>query len=74
TGTYKQYSLKDKLDSFFEYLCLTTKYNIKFSNIKGQAMRFTKGMTGGAKLRPKISSSKNIVELEKIMNDAYVLS
>jgi len=74
TGTYKQYSLKDKLDSFFEYLCLTTKYNIKFSNIKGQAMRFTKGMTGGAKLRPKISSSKNITELEKIMNDAYVLS
>jgi len=36
-------------------------------------MRFTKGMIGGAKLRPKISASKNIVELEKTMNDAYVL-
>lgn len=73
TGTYKQYSLKDKLDSFFEYLRLTTEYSIKFSNIKGQAMRFTKGMTGGAKLRPKISASKNITHLEKIMNDAYIL-
>ncbi|HET9008866.1 MAG TPA: tRNA dihydrouridine synthase DusB [Nitrosarchaeum sp.] len=73
TGTYKQYSFKDKLDSFFEYLHLTTEYNIKFSNIKGQAMRFTKGMTGGAKLRPKISTSKNITDLEKIMNDAYSL-
>jgi nifR3 family TIM-barrel protein len=73
TGTYKQYSLKDKLDSFFEYLRLTTEYSIKFSNIKGQAMRFTKGMTGGAKLRPKISASKNIAQLEKIMNDAYIL-
>ncbi len=36
-------------------------------------MRFTKGMTGSAKLRPKISTSKNIAQLEKIMNDAYVL-
>ena len=73
TGTYKKYTLKDKLDSFFDYLHLTTQYNIKFSNIKSQAMRFTKGMNGGAKLRPIISTSKNIVELEKIMNDAYVL-
>ena len=74
TGTYKHYSLKDKLDSFFEYLHLTTEYDIKFSNIKSQAMRFTKGMIGGTKLRPKISSSKHITELEKIMNNAYTLS
>jgi nifR3 family TIM-barrel protein len=73
TGTYKRYSLKDKLDSFFEYLHLTTEYDIKFSNIKSQAMRFTKGMTGSAKLRPKISSSKHITELEKIMKEAYSL-
>jgi len=72
TGTYKKYTFKDKLDAFFDYLHLTTQYNIKFSNIKSQAMRFTKGMNGGAKLRPKISRTKNLVELEKIMNDAYV--
>lgn len=72
TGTYNKYTFKDKLDAFFDYLHLTTQYKIKFSNIKSQAMRFTKGMNGGAKLRPKISQSKNLIELEKIMNDAYV--
>jgi len=71
TNSYKEYSFKDKLDSFFDYLHLTNEYKIKFANIKGQAMRFTKGMKGGSKLRSKITYSKNIVELEKIMNDAY---
>jgi len=74
TGDYQLYSFRDKLDSFFEYLHLTKEYDIKFSNIKSQAMRFTKGMAGGAKLRPKISSTKHIIELEKIMNEAYALA
>jgi len=73
TNSYNEYYFKDKLDSFFDYLHLTNKYRIKFANIKGQAMRFTKGMKGGSKLRSKITLSKNIVELEKIMNDAYYL-
>ena len=72
TNSYKEYSFKDKLDSFFDYLHLTTKYKIKFANIKSQAMRFTKGMNGGSKMRLKITVSKNITELEKIMNDAYL--
>jgi len=71
TNYYKEYSFKDRLDSFFEYLHLTNQYKIKFANIKSQAMRFTKGMKGGSKLRSKITISKNIEELEKIMNDAY---
>jgi tRNA-dihydrouridine synthase B len=71
TGTYNQYSFKNRLDSFFEYLHLTEQFKIKFTNIKGQAMRFTKGMVGGSKLRSKITFSKNIGELEKIMKDAY---
>ena len=74
TNSYKEYSFKDRLDSFFDYLHLTNQYKIKFANIKGQAMRFTKGMKGGSKLRSKITLSKNIQELEKIMNDAYFLS
>ena len=74
TNSYKEYSFKDKLDSFFDYLHLTTKYKIKFANIKSQAMRFTKGMNGGSKMRLKITVSKNITELEKIMNDAYLQS
>ena len=44
TNSYQEYSFKDRLDSFFEYLHLTSKYKIKFANLKGQAMRFTKGM------------------------------
>ena len=71
TNSYKEYSFKDKLDSFFDYLHLTDEYKIKFANIKGQAMRFTKGMKGGSKLRSKITCSNNIIELEKIMKDAY---
>jgi tRNA-dihydrouridine synthase B len=71
TNSYKEYSFKDRLDSFFDYLHLTNEYKIKFANIKGQAMRFTKGMKGGSKLRLKITYSNNIVELEKIMKDAY---
>jgi nifR3 family TIM-barrel protein len=74
TNSYKEYSFKDRLDSFFDYLHLTNQYKIKFANIKGQAMRFTKGMKGGSKIRSKITLSKNIEELEKIMNDAYLSS
>ena len=71
TNSYNEYSFKDRLDCFFDYLHLTDQYKIKFANIKSQAMRFTKGMKGGSKLRSKITFSKNTEELEKIMSDAY---
>ena len=74
TGSYEKYSFKDRLDSFFDYLHLTDQYNLKFSNIKSQAMRFTKGMRGGSKFRSEITFSKNIEELKKIMSRANVLS
>ena len=74
TGTYKEYSFRDKLNSFFDYLHLTNQYKIKFANIKSQAMRFTKGMKDGSKLRSKITFSKNTEELEKIMSSAYLES
>jgi nifR3 family TIM-barrel protein len=74
TNSYNEYSFKDRLDSFFDYLHLTSQYKIKFSNIKSQAMRFTKGMKGGSKLRFRITFSKSNEELEKIMKDAYTLS
>ena len=71
TNSYLEYSFKDKLDSFFDYLSLTENYKIKFANIKSQAMRFTKGVKGGSKLRSDITFSKNIQELKKIMTNAY---
>ena len=70
-NSYETYSLKDKLDSFFEYLHLAGQYEIKFSNIKSQAMRFTKGLRGGSKLRSRITFCNDIAELEKVMKDAY---
>ncbi|MCJ8307410.1 MAG: tRNA dihydrouridine synthase DusB [Nitrosopumilus sp.] len=74
TNSYKEYSFKDRLDAFFDYLHLTSQYKIKFVNIESQAMRFTKGMNGGSKLRSKITLSSNIEDLEKIMNNAYTTS
>lgn len=74
TGSYEEYSFKDRLDSFFDYLHLTNQYKIKFSNIKSQAMRFTKGLKGGSKLRSKITFSKNLGDLEKIMRETYSMS
>lgn len=74
TGSYKEYSFKDRLDSFFDYLYLTNQYKIKFANIKSQAMRFTKGLKGGSKLRSKITFSKNLEDLEKVMREAYSIS
>ena len=71
TGSYNEYSFKDRLDCFFDYLHLTASYRIKFANIKSQAMRFTKGMKGGSRLRSRITLSKDIDELERIMRDAY---
>ncbi len=72
SNSYQEYSFKDRLDSFFEYLHLTSKYKIKFANLKSQAMRFTKGMKGSSKIRAKITTSTNIKELEKIMKNAYL--
>ena len=71
TGSYKEYTFRDRLDAFFDYLELTNNYEIKFANIKGQAIRFTKGMINGAKIRARISISKNLDELKKIMLDSY---
>ena len=72
TNSYQEYSFNNILDSFFDYLSLTENYQIKFANIKNQAMRFTKGIKGGSKLRSEITFSKNIHELKKIMTNAYV--
>lgn len=56
TGTYAQIN---RLDMFQEYFDLAKKYEIDFQTIKRQAMSFTKGMEGGAKLREKIANAKN---------------
>ena len=70
TGQYRRYTLKDRLELFFDYLSYSSEYKIKFSNIKGHAIRFTKGIRDGTKLRIKLTNAKNPKELEKIMHEA----
>jgi tRNA-dihydrouridine synthase B len=67
SGTYKQYSLTDRLEAFVTYLELTSKYNIRFANIKQQAIRFTKGTAGAAQLRNRLSTTKNTDELKEML-------
>ena len=66
-GTYKQYSLTDRLEAFVTYLELTEKYNIRFANIKQQAIRFTKGTVGGGQLRNRLSAAKNTDDLKELL-------
>lgn len=71
TGNYRLYSLKEKIEAFFDYLSLSSNYTIKFSNIKSQAIRFTKGLPGATKLRKKITLTKSEEDLKKVMKSAY---
>ena len=66
-GTYKKYSLSDRLDAFVRYMELTSRYNIRFVNIKQQAIRFTKGTVGGAQLRNRLSMAQNTEELKELL-------
>jgi len=64
TGTYQQI---DKLTLYLEYLELAKKYNVNFSHVKGHAQSFTKGMTGGARLREKLAAAKTIEQIEELV-------
>ena len=66
-GVYKKYTLTDKLNAFVKYLELTEKYNIRFANIKQQAIRFTKGTVGGAQLRNRLSTATNTDDLKELL-------
>ena len=67
TGTYEEHTPADRLDAFFEYLDLASSFNIKFANIKSQAIRFTRGVPGGVRLRIKITMAKTVEELTTAM-------
>lgn len=67
TGSYLHYPPNYKIDVFCRYLEYAVYYKIKFASIKQQAMRFTKGLVDGAKLRPKIMIAKTIDELKSTM-------
>ena len=66
-GVYKNYNFPDRLEAFLDYVDATSKYKIKFVNIKEQAIRFTKGTVGGSVLRKRLTTTKDIDELKKIL-------
>ncbi len=67
TGTYQQCLPKNQLEMFGRYAEYAQNFKIRFASIKQQAMRFTKGLVGGATLRSKIMLAKTIAELKTIM-------
>ncbi|HLP79181.1 MAG TPA: tRNA-dihydrouridine synthase, partial [Acidobacteriota bacterium] len=64
TGKYNYYH---PIEQFFEYLELAKKYDISFSTIKTQAMSFTKGLRGGAKMRGQLMDAKTMQEIETVL-------
>jgi len=52
--------------TFKDYLQLAEKYKLNFQQIKFQAINFTKGLEGASKIRHKLSSAKNISEINAI--------
>lgn len=67
TGTYTNHSFEDRLAAFFEYLEMSRDFDIKFANIKNQAIRYTKGMAGATRLRSRITLTRNVGELRAAM-------
>jgi len=65
TGKYEEISLKERLRYFFRYLEYTKSYNIKFANIKIQAMNFTKGAKNTKELRLEIAKCRDVDELRR---------
>jgi len=66
-GKYKKYGIHERLDAFVQYIDATSNYNIRFVNIKQQAIRFTKGVVGGSALRKRLSAANNIDELTELL-------
>ena len=66
-GVYKNYNFSDRLEAFLDYVDATSRYKIKFVNIKEQAIRFTKGTVGGGVLRKRLTTTRDIDELKKIL-------
>ena len=70
TGTYSDYTIKRRIEMFLKYADFAMDYNIKFSNIRQQAMSFTKGIMHATKLRPQLMLAKTVDDLKSIILEA----
>lgn len=69
-GSYAEYSPARRFSAFFDYMENARGFAIKFSNIKMQAMRFTRGLPGSTKLRLRITRAATRNQLVRIMREA----
>lgn len=67
TASYQKFHPNYKIEVFCKYLDYADSHKIKFASIKQQAMRFTKGLVGGAQLRSRIMTASSIDELKATM-------
>jgi tRNA-dihydrouridine synthase B len=67
-GIFSELMGKKKIIGFGHFLKLAGKYNLYFSQIKLQAMNFTKNMDNAKKRRRKLILAKTVEEVEKIMS------
>lgn len=69
-GIYSEIPPQERVQTFFHYLDYAANYkNIKFSNIRLQAMNFTKGAVSSKELREKIGKTKDVEELKTLLNE-----
>lgn len=66
TGAYAKVR---RLDIFKEYLELAREYKVPFVAVKNQAVFFTKGLVGGAKLRNNIMKCRTFEDLLPLVCD-----
>ncbi|MEW5896575.1 MAG: tRNA-dihydrouridine synthase family protein [Nanoarchaeota archaeon] len=72
-GKYKQISSKERIGLFFRYLKYAQKFpsSIELSNMKTQAMAFSKSCPESSKLRKSIAGVKTIGQVEQVMKEFY---
>jgi nifR3 family TIM-barrel protein len=54
---------KRRMKLFLEYYELAKRYTVRFGQVKGHAISFTKGIPGGARLRGQLTEAKDAEEL-----------
>jgi len=74
TGTYQEITLSQRIEIFFRYLNYAKNYpTISFATIRLHAINFTKGAIGSKELRLKISKTKTIEELKKLLKEKNIV-
>lgn len=69
TGKYTISTPEQRVTQLIEYLDLAEKNNVDFRTIRANAVYFTKGLSGGTKLRLKLNHVRTIQEIKDIFED-----